>query len=173
MKGVIVNCFEDMVVTKFGKDRWEKSLEEAGLDNSSMILASSDVSDAQVINLIGVVCKNLGISLEQVADAFGHHWVYVYSQIEYGRYYQAHKTAKELLLCTDMIHSAYTKTIKNAKPPRFYYEWKNNDNTLIMHYISQRGLIDFAVGIIKAVGEYYKENINVIKLGPTLVQVDF
>lgn len=172
MKGIFVKCLEDLVVTKFGKDKWEGSLEDTGLNHSPAILASSDVPDAQVINLVSAVCDNLGISLEQVADAFGHHWVYVYSQIEYNRYYEANKTAKEFLLCMDMIHSAYAKTIKNAKPPRFYYEWKSS-KTLVMHYISQRKLIDFAVGIIKAVGKYYKEDIKVIKLGPTLVQVNF
>lgn len=173
MKGVIVKCLEDLVVTKFGKDKWEKSLEDIGLKNKpALFLVISDVPDEQVMKLIGAVCKNLGISLEQAADAFGQHWVHVYSQKLYSHYYEASKNAKEFLLNMDNVHSTLTKAMINAQPPRFRYEWKD-DRTLIMHYMSHRGLIDFAVGLVKAVGEYYKENISVTKLGPAAVQVIF
>lgn len=47
--------------------------------------------------------------------------------------------------------------------PRFDYQWKD-DRTLVMHYKSDRGLVDILVGLIKAVGRYYKEALKVKKL---------
>lgn len=172
MKGTIVKCLEELVSTNFGRDKWEKSLEDAGLKDSTMILAISDVDDLQVMRIVEAVCKNLNISLAQAADAFGDHWVNVYSQKMYSQYYEINKTAKDFLLDMDNVHVAMTKTMKDARPPRFNYEWKD-DKTLIMHYRSHRGLIDFAVGLSKGVGKFYNEDIRVTKLGPDKVQVVF
>ncbi len=172
MKGTIVKCLEELVSTKFGRDKWKKSLEDAGLKDSTMILSISDVDDLQVMKVVEAVCKNLNISLEQAADAFGDYWINVYSQKMYRQYYEINKTAKDFLLDMDNVHVAMTETMKDARPPRFNYEWKD-DKTLIMHYRSHRGLVDFAVGLSKGVGKFYNENLIVTKLGPDKVQVVF
>ena len=171
MKGTIVKCLEELVITKFGKDKWEKALENAGFNKLTMFLPGADIDDSQVMKAVKAVCKTLSISLEQAAEAFGDFWVNVYSQNYYYSFYK-NKTAKSLLLSMDDIHVRMTKTMENAKPPRFDYEWKN-DRTLIMHYKSHRGLIDFAIGLVKGVGKFYKENLKVTKLGPNMIQVVF
>lgn len=172
MKGTIVRCLEELVVERFGEDKWQKSLEEAGIKTSRIFLPFEDVDDSVVIKLITAVCNNLNISLSQAADAFGDYWVNVYSQNLYPQYYSTHKTAKDFLLDMDTVHVAMTKTVKNAHPPRFTYEWKD-DNTLIMHYKSQRSLIDFVVGLAKGVGKFYHEDLQVTKLGSDNVQIVF
>jgi hypothetical protein len=172
MKGTIVKCLQDLVCTKFGKDKWEKSLEDAGIPKSTSIMPISDYDDALVVKVVGTVCKNLGITLQQAADAFGDYWVNVYSQNMYGRFYAKCKTAKDFLLNMDALHVTMTQTMQNAHPPRFDYEVVN-DKTLVMNYKSSRGLIDFLVGLIKGIGTFYKENLKVIKLSPTKVQIVF
>ncbi len=42
-----------------------------------------------------------------------------------------------------------------------------------MTYKSKRGLIDFLVGLIKGVGKYFKENLEVTKLGNNKVKIVF
>jgi hypothetical protein len=172
MKGTIVRCLEELVVKQFGKDKWEKSLEEAGIKNPRMFLPFEDVEDSVVLKLITTVCKNLNISLSQAADAFGDYWVNVYSQKLYPQYYAIHKTARDFLLGMDAVHVAMTRTIKDAKPPRFEYEWKNED-TLIMHYKSHRGLTDFAVGLIKGVGKFYNEELRITTFGTDKIEIVF
>lgn len=172
MKGTIVKCLQELVVEKFGKDKWEKSLEDANINKNTIFLPFTDVDDGAVLNVVQAVCKNLGVSLEQVADIFGDYWVNVYSQKLYHHFYTKHKTAKEFLLDMDNLHVTMTQTIKNARPPRFTYEWES-DNVLIMHYKSHRGLIDFLVGLAKGVGIYYKENIRVSKIGTDKIRIVF
>ena len=171
MKGSIVNCLEELVVTKFGKEKWQNALENAGVEKSKSFLPIIDVDDSQVMNIVKSVCETLKIPLTQAADAFGDYWVNVYSQKMYSAYYK-NKTAKDLLLNMDSIHTTITKTIKNANPPRFDYEWKD-DRTLIMNYQSHRGLVDFVVGLIKGVSKFYKENLKVTKLDSNKIQVVF
>ncbi|MCP4177182.1 MAG: hypothetical protein GY756_05385 [bacterium] len=172
MKGSIVNCLEDMVVSKFGKDKWERSLQDAGFSGLSIFMPFADVDDSKVLELVSAVCKNLNITLEQAADAFGDYWVNVYSLKMYSSYYQQCKNTKEFLLEMDTLHIQMTQSIKNAKPPRFTYE-QLNDNTLIMNYESHRHLIDFVVGLAKGVGRFYKEDVAVTKLGEDKVKIVF
>jgi hypothetical protein len=112
------------------------------------------------------------LSFTQVADAFGDYWVNEYSQRIYRVYYDGCKMAKEFLLKMDSVHVASTRNMPNAHPPRFEYEWKD-DKTLIMHYKSPRGLIDFMVGLIKGVAKYYKEDLKITELDDKRVEIVF
>jgi hypothetical protein len=172
MKGTIVKCLQELVVSKFGKEKWEKSLEDVGIAKNTMFLPIGDVDDVAVMKVVQSVCKNLNITLTQAADAFGEYWVNTYSQQLYSSFYKKHKTAKDFLLDMDNLHVTMTNMMKNAHPPRFDYEWKG-DNTLIMHYHSQRGMIDFLLGLVKGVGIFYKENLKVSKLGADKLQIVF
>jgi len=172
MKGVIVLALKEMVGKKFGPKKWEDALKKAGIDKEPLILPISDVDDRVVLKIVNSLCEVLNISLSQVGDAFGDYWINVYSQRMYYAYYVGCKTAKEFLLKMDSVHVATTKSIPNAHPPRFEYEWKD-EKTLIMKYKSQRGLIDFMVGLIKAVGKFYREDLKVTKLGNDKVEIIF
>lgn len=90
----------------------------------------------------------------------------------YRPYFIGVKTAKEFLLKMDSVHAKTTRNMPNAHPPRFEYEWEG-EKTLIMKYKSQRGLIDFMVGLIKGVGKHYNEELKVTKLGGDKVRVIF
>lgn len=172
MKGVIVNCLKELVVSKFGAKKWEEALIGADFDRHESFLVTQDVDDSRVLKLVGSVCKTLGISLEQAADAFGEYWACTYAPRIYSPYYRTAHNAKEFLLQMDEVHRLTTMNIQNAKPPRFTYEWKN-DSTLIMKYHSDRGLIDFLAGLARGVGKYYKENIAVTKVGKDAISISF
>lgn len=172
MKGVIVNCLGELVKEKFGNDKWEEALEKTGLNRESHFLASQDVDDSIALKAVESVCKILNISLTQAADAFGDYWVNVFAPRIYSVFYKASHSAREFLLKMDNVHKNVTENMENARPPRFDYEWKD-DNTLIMKYKSHRGLIDFLVGLIKGVGKHYNEDLSVRKLGSDSVEIVF
>jgi hypothetical protein len=65
-----------------------------------------------------------------------------------------------------------TKSLEDSAPPRFDYKWEEK-RTLIMTYKSKRNLIDFAVGLVKGVGKFYKEEIKVSKLSDDKIQIVF
>ena len=172
MKGVIADCLGKLVKDKFGVDKWEKSLENAGMNTKTVFIATQDIPDSDVMKLVGSVCKILNITLQQAADAFGDYWVNEYAKKVYFAYFSKSKTAKDFLLNMDKVHISVTQNVKNAKPPRFEYTWEN-DKTLIMKYLSSRGLIDFLVGLIKGVGKYFNENLTVSKVGSDRVKIVF
>jgi len=172
MKGVITIALREMIMEKYGKEKWEAILKNADLDTSLVMLPISDIDDKIVLKIINSVCEILNISLVQSADAFGEYWVTVYAQKLYHSYFINVKTAKEFLLKMDLVHVITTKNIHGAHPPRFEYELKG-DKTLIMKYKSERNLIDIFVGLIKGVGKYYKEDLKVTKLENNKVEIIF
>jgi hypothetical protein len=110
--------------------------------------------------------------LEQAAEAFGDYWVNVYAPNIYRTYFRTAKSAREFLLQMDRVHESVTMNIPNARPPRFSYEWPN-DKTLIMKYISGRGMIDILAGCAKGVGKYFGEDVRVRKVGNDRIEVVF
>jgi hypothetical protein len=172
MKGVIGACLADLVKEKFGKDKWEDALEKAGLKRSTFFMPTANIDDAAVLKVVGAVCEVLGITLLQAADAFGDYWVNVYAPKIYKAYYRGKNSAREFLLEMDNVHQVVTQKVPDAKPPRFDYEWQD-DKTLVMKYKSPRGLVDFLVGLIKGVGRYFKEDLQVTKIGGDKVKVVF
>ncbi len=172
MKGVIAACLGDLVKEKFGKDKWEAALEDAGLKKTTFFMPSTNIDDATVLKLVGSTCKVLGITMNQAADAFGDYWVNVYAPKIYKIYFRKTANAREFLEHMDAVHKTVTERIPDAKPPRFDYKW-TDDKTLIMTYKSARGLIDIFVGLLKGVGRYFNEDLKITKLNNKDIKIVF
>ena len=172
MKGAIAICLKETVVSKFGVKKWEEIMIAAGQKPSMIIMASLDIDDAVIVEIVKQTCSNLNITIEQAADAFGDYWVNSYANRMYKPYYGTSSTAKDFFVQLNKMHDTATKNIANAKPPKFEVEWKD-DNTLILTYISPRGLIDFVVGLAKGVGKYFNEKLSVHKISSTKVEIKF
>lgn len=171
MKGTILRCLKELVEEKFGVDKWRAvAAKVEGMPR--VILPISDVPDAKVIEAVQATCDVLGITLQQAADAFGDYWVNVYSQKYYSSFYKNTDNARDFILSMDKVHEAMTSNLENAHPPKFSYAWKD-DKTLILDYASNRGLIDFAVGLLKGVGIHYNTNLKITKLSDKQIEIIF
>ncbi|MBN2027139.1 MAG: heme NO-binding domain-containing protein [Actinobacteria bacterium] len=172
MKGVIMACLAQLVNEKFGEDSMEAIMKKSGFDTSKRFMATEDVPEDKAMGMLETTCEVLDISLEQAADAFGEYWVNEYAPKIYGIYYKNVDNAMDFLLMMDEVHVKSTRNIENARPPRFEYAWQD-DRTLIMTYKSPRGLIDICVGLIKGVGKYFGEELEVTKLSSEDIKVVF
>ncbi len=172
MKGVIVCCLAELIETKFGKEEWQNALENAGLPRTARFLVTQNIRDGAALKVIQSVCAELGLPLEQAANAFGEYWMNEYAPKIYETYYYGVDSAREFLLKMDAVHKRVTQSMPNAHPPRFDYAWKN-EKVLVMTYKSQRGLIDFLVGLVRGVGKYFEEELEVKKTSDTTVEILF
>ncbi len=170
MKGTIVKCMQNLVTRDFGKDKWVASIAAAGL-SGTVITVQSDVPDAGIQKLIKAIADVNGLKVDQVIEAFGDYWSSVYAPSIYSVYFQKAKNTKELLSNLSHIHGVVTKSVPNAAPPTFTYEWEG-DKVLIMNYSSSRGMVQFMPALVRGVGKYYKEKVNV-SLSGNKVRVQF
>ena len=172
MKGVILQCLREMVKSKFGEAKWNEIVKEAGTDAPALILASSDIEDSTALGCVHAACNVLGVTLPQAADAFGDFWMNEFAPKIYPSLLQGSVSAKDFLLLMDETHQRVTRTIPNARPPRFTFDWEDA-TTLLMTYQSERCLIDVAVGLAKGVGRYYKESLTVERVSDSQLRVRF
>lgn len=171
MKGTMVCCLKEMVAEKFGAEVWRNTLEKSGLDRDMIFLALDDIPDEKVIEVLTNLCKELNVSLDQAADVYGEYFAVIYAPRVYGGFYIGVENAKDFLLRMNTVHETTTKTIKNATPPVFYYEDKGK--SLIMTYESKRNLVPIFKGLIKGVGKYFKEELQVKTISPNRVEIIF
>jgi len=164
MKGTIINCLEELVKQKFGTERWRLSLKIAGVPDSRIYSTFEDVPDREIHELLQAVSEALDLPLDGVLEAFGEYWSTVYAPRVYQPYYAAAKSSRDLLLQLDYIHTVMTRSLKSARPPRFRYEWRGAKH-LIMYYQSERGLAMLMPGLVRGVGRYYEEYLNVFVEG--------
>ncbi len=172
MKGVIINCIQEMVNDKFGRNKWPEILERAGLRRNTIFLATENVEEDTVLKLISSACETLKVSKEKLFNEFGDYWMNSFAPKYYSIYFSEINSAKEFIMNLSDIHTRVVINIPNAKPPSFEYEWQS-DNTLLITYNSNRGLIDLVPGLIKGIGHYYKEKLSVEKIDDKHVKVVF
>lgn len=174
MKGTILVCLRDMLRQDHNltNEQWREMLAEAGLNSNQMILASGDIEDSQALALFGVAQNRFYSNHEELANAFGRYWTIHYAPKIYSSVYNQATNTREFLLKMDDVHVMVTKTIANSKPPRFTYENEGED-TLLINYSSERGLIHLFAGLCKGLAEYFNEPVKVDVRSPTQVSVKF
>lgn len=172
MKGVIADAIACMVTEKFGRDTWRKILEEAGFRKFTTFLATQNVEEKDLQRLLETLCRVLGIDKQQAADAFGEYWVSCYAQRVYPAHFLGCRDARSFILKLDSIHAKATEELEGARPPRFSYRWEGK-NELVIEYRSPRGMIDFAVGLLKGVGKHFGEELKVTKVSEGALRVVF
>ena len=172
MKGFIVKCLSDLVKSYYGEHKWKEILLQAGENPQKAIFATSDIDDKTVFNLIENTSKVLNLTKEETCDAFGDYWVNTYAPQMYGMYYSKFQNAKQFITGMDKVHETVTKSMVNARPPRFTFE-EVDENTIIVTYISTRNMIDFYIGLAKGVGKYFNTPIDIKKLSEEKVKLTF
>ena len=172
MKGTVHKCIEKLVTEKFGIEKWQECLKAADFDEDHVFMLNDDVDEQQTMKLITSAPAVLGISLQQVIDAFSDYWVNVYGPKVYPSFYEGISSAREFMEKLDNLHIHVTQTIPNAKPPRFTYSWTSG-NTLEMTYSSSRGLVDLFMSMARAVGIYYNNDVQITKKENNIVQFIF
>jgi len=171
MKEVIPICLSELVTKRFGAEPWGRLLETAGLPKTAYFLPAQDVPDATVMKVIQAACSVLGLQPMAAAEAFGEYCC-EYAPRIYAAYYRGPQNAREFLLRMKEVHEKVTRTVPNAHPPVFSYE-QQAPRKLVMKYSSGRGLGDIFVGLVKGVGRYFKEELQVRRIGPGTVEVSF
>lgn len=172
MKGIIVNCLQEMITKNDNKSLWPEILKEAGVDPFAIYFATDDVDDAEVLKLFASTATVLKVSPAVVTDTFGEYWVCQFAPRIYELFYRNARNAKEFISKMDYVHLVTTETVPNAHPPHFEYDWQAV-NILHLRYISERGLLDLLISLIKGVGIFFGEELQVRKLSRDRVEIVF
>ena len=160
MKGIINKGIQDMVISMKGEEAWLNVKERAGCKEEFFAL-TEDYPDELTVSLAKAISEVMDMPLDVVLEEYGRFVVNNTMKEHYGIYYKiAGNNAREFLLNMKTVHERATNSIPNAKPPRFEYE-ELSDGAIKMHYFSERNLCKVLLGLIRGVGEYFNEKIEV------------
>jgi hypothetical protein len=172
VKGTIIKCLQELVENRFGKPEWERIRTAAGHSGPFLVTLTSDVDEAEAVELFRQTSRILELGQAEVFDQFGDYWVNDYAPRVYRTIYARYKSPREFLRSMDAVHVMVTQAVPNAKPPRFDYE-EVDDKTLLVTYKSSRGLIDLFIGLARGVGKRFSVELRITKLSTRQVKIVF
>jgi methyl-accepting chemotaxis protein len=149
MKGILPKIMYEFVKTKYGAAVFEKMAAELGRPK---FMPTESYPDQVLKQMAESVARATGKDARTVFLDLGRHTIGQFHQL-YRPYFKA-KTLKEFLLTMNQTHADLTKALPGIVPPRFSYEDRGDNLTMI--YKSRRGYHHYFEGILNGAAEFYK-----------------
>lgn len=169
MFGWINDCTECLVTTKFGDETWQKIKEKAGCTvEDGGFLRYKYYPDSDTVELVVAASEVLGITVDQVLQAFGNYFVTYVQDNGYSNVLEClGSNLRDWLSNLNSLHDHL-----QASYPRGFIApvfWSEDDvqfeetpegegsNAILVHYYSQRGslLVPLVVGVLERLGKEY------------------
>ncbi len=157
--GSIFFLLKKFVDKNYPSGTWNKLIEVSGATGIYEITASYPMSEIGMI--VGTASNITGTSVHQLQENFGEYLVPDLFSL-YSTYLQPEWGTFEVLLYTESVmHGAVRALNSTANPPVLNVS-KVNNQLLMIDYYSKRRMGALAVGIIKGIAKYYKEDQDII-----------
>lgn len=177
MKGELVDALMELIEKKAGREKSLIILEKSNLEDSYFTTLDNktifeDISDDKFYKLIKICCEELFWTKSRFFDEFAFYWTNEYAPQHYRELYSNIDSAKEFLLNMNNLHLQLTREMDNANPPQFDIK-KGEADSIIMTYKSDRSLFELFKSLIKGVGEYFDEKLEIKATADNKVEVKF
>ena len=166
MYGLIDQALEDYVRRDFGESAWDEIRGRAGMAEH-LFVSMESYPDELTFRLVQAATEVLKLSVPQVLEAFGEHWVLYTAQEGYGEMLSMFGAdLLQFLHNLDNLHSHVALTFPELRPPSFEVETiPGRPDSVLLHYRSQRtGLAPMVVGLLKGLGKRFSQEIRVQQL---------
>lgn len=148
MYGMIHRAIRDMVKTRAGAAAWQDIEAETGAGPAEMI-GVLVYDDAITMKLLSAAAERLNLSIPELLEQFGRHWIEYTEQKQFGRILDlAGSDLVSVLKNLDRLHAAVLAAMPSARAPSFTVT-EVQDNSVILKYRSQRkGLEPLIKGLL-------------------------
>lgn len=159
MKGIVFTEFLEMVEDTFGFDVADKIVSDEQLPSGGIYTAVGTYPYAELVTLVTNLSTETNTEIPQLLHAYGKHLFTVFAK-GYGVFFEEAKNAFDFLAgIENYIHVEVRKLYPDAELPTFDIH-QPNPQTLEMLYYSERGMADFAEGLIEGCISHYEETID-------------
>ncbi len=161
MYGIVNKAIEDLVISNFGKEKWEEVKKRSGVE-IDFFISNEPYDDEVTFKLAVAASEELNVPLAQVLQLFGEWWILKTSKEKYGGLMQAGgNTLKEFLVNLPVFHSRIMLIYPKLTPPEFKVD-NIEENSIRVHYYSKRtGLQEFVRGLLAGLGKMYNTVTNI------------
>lgn len=160
MYGMVNNAVRDMVLAKFGTERWREIHQRAGAPADFEKMQAYD--DAITYRLVQSASEVLQLPANEVMHAFGIYWVTETAEQGYGPLLALWgNTFVEFVSNLNALHERVAESFKSLEPPSFNIK-RLKEGLVEVHYRSQRpGLSPFVQGLLVGLGERFDTIVKV------------
>ena len=156
MYGIVNKSMEELVVSKFGEDTWNKVVKRSGV-SVDYFISNEPYDDAVTYQLAGAISEELQVSLNEVLFLFGEWWILKTTVEKYkGLIRTGGQTLRNFLINLPEFHNKIMSYYPKLSPPEFKVS-DIGENSIHIHYYSHReGLSEFVKGILTGLGTLYE-----------------
>ena len=159
MYGIVNRAIEELIVEKFGAEKWEEVKEKAGF-KSEGFMTLKPYPDELTFQLVTAASEILSIPADALLEAFGEYWILYTAERGYGEMLNlAGDSLPAFLKNLNMLHGRVSNLMPELAPPQF--ECINEqENSIDLIYRSHRnGMVPMLLGLIKGLGKRFGKEV--------------
>lgn len=161
MYGLANKILQDMLVERYGADKWETIREKSGV-GEAFFVAMKCYPDETTYRVVGTASETLGLSAEQVLFEFGEYWIGKAEQNYEEMVSFAGRNLVDILDGVDDMHARATLIFPEMQPPSFRCSDVAEDS-FRLHYRSVRqGLAPFVEGLLAGLGKRLDTPVDIV-----------
>lgn len=154
MKGIVFTEFLDLVEDKFGLEMVDRIITASTLDSEGIYTAVGTYSFSEMLQLLGHLSENTGISIDNLLLVYAEHFFSVIKK-SYPGLLETYKDPIEMISSIENhIHVEVRKIYPDAELPTFEVVDKTA-NSLIIIYKSSRAMHHFGLGLMNKTFEHF------------------
>ncbi|MEM8888578.1 MAG: heme NO-binding domain-containing protein [Bacteroidota bacterium] len=160
MKGIVFTEFLEMVEDKFGFEIADNIVSESKLESGGVYTAVGTYHHSEMVQLVTNLSQKSQVQIPELLKTFGRH---LFGQFVkgYGRFFTQTQNAFEFLSgIENYIHVEVRKLYPDAELPKFEIGPIERDHMELI-YKSERGMADFAEGLIEGCISHFGEDISI------------
>lgn len=160
MYGLVNKAVQDLVVTQFGKEKWDEIKRKAGIGVE--FISMNPYPDEVTYKLVGAASEVLGLPPDKILETFGEYWTVYTGREGYGEMYRlAGSSFVEFLQNLDNLHVRVGMSFPKLKPPSFRCSDITADSLRLHYYSDRQALAPLVVGLIRGVGRLFDTAVEV------------
>lgn len=169
MYGWVNACFEELFVSQYGADNWEKILLSAGsCFRSGEFIHGAHYDDQLTVRIVDAASSLLKVSTEEILTRFGRYFVHFLEAKGFRNLLAGQaRTMREWIQNINEPHRVLKGRFPNGHLPEFRVELDLADltgSTLMLHYYSNRrgGFAPIVIGVIQEIAhDYFRRELTV------------
>ncbi|WP_273431851.1 heme NO-binding domain-containing protein [Chitinibacter tainanensis] len=164
MYGLVNRAVEQLVEQHLGPTGWARVCKQAGIADDGFV-AISAYPDQMTYKLVGAVSQEMGMSPEQVLEAFGEYWIMYTAEEGYADLLQTAGTSlREFLGNLDQMHSRIETVFAQMVAPVFSVEDEGPGRYVLLYQSQREGLAPMVVGLVKGLAKRFGQPIEIEQL---------
>ena len=161
MYGLINRAIQELISDQYGETIWIEIKENSQVDVDNF-LAMSTYPDEATYRLVEEASKILGLSENQIFEAFGEYWILYTAQEGYGPLLDAAgDTFVDFLQNLNDLHARVSISMPDLKPPKLVCSDINRDSMRLHYYSERPDLTPLVIGLLKGLGKKFKTPIEI------------